>query len=92
MFAKAASGKRAETPSLPFTGHKPWQVACAQWQELTAGTYGHSIQLFKEESDGRQEDPGTGKPALSHASYEGDGAKERQITFLSVAIQKLTPQ
>lgn len=59
MPAKAVSGKRAETHSLPFTGHKLWQVTCGQWQELTAGTCG--IQLFKEVSDGRQEDPGTGE-------------------------------
>lgn len=70
--------------------HWPQAVAGGQWQELTAGTCGHSIQLFKE---GRQEDPGTGKLALSHSSYERDGAKKRQMTlFPSVAIQKLTPR
>lgn len=54
MLAKAASDKRDETHSLPFTGHKLWQVTRGQWQELIAGTCGHSIQLFKEGSDGRQ--------------------------------------
>lgn len=78
--------ERTESHSLIFTSHKPWQVTCGRWQELTTGAWGHGTPVREERSNGRcekQEDPDPGTPALGHSGYERAGAKKKN-DFISI--------